>query len=357
MSYKKSVISLMLWMIALSTVQVHANSELWSSYLTQPEKWPQKSALAKQDILPLPAAAIVDKDLAELGRILFHTPSLSKTGDISCASCHRPSVGFSDPTRVSIGINGKKGHRNSPSLLNVDLWDVLFWDGRSTELHIQATGPLTHPSEMGATPQHAEAQVLNLPALTQAWQKAYPDKKVNWPDMALALAEFQTTLRGADTAFDVFYRYAKNQDYAKAKRALTDTQLLGMHIFRTKAGCVNCHNGELFSDQEFHNTGLHYFGRRFEDLGTYELTKIPADMGKFRTPMLRHLAQTSPWMHNGLFDDLKGIVRMYSNGGARPRRPKDLDPMLDFPITSDILEPFDMSKKEEVALLEFLKIL
>jgi cytochrome c peroxidase len=357
MSFKKSTSALMLCFILLNTRNVQADSALWLSYLTPPEKWPQKPALAKQDILPLPNAIKVDNDLAELGRLLFQAPSLSKTGNISCASCHRPSVGFSDPIQVSVGINGQKGHRNSPSLLNVDLWDVLFWDGRATELHIQATDPLTHPFEMGATPKHAEEQVHKLPALNQAWHKAYTNKKVNWPDMALALAEFQKTLRGPDTAFDLFYRYIENQDYAKAKTTLTDAQLLGMHVYRTKAGCVNCHNGELFSDQEFHNTGLHYFGRRFEDLGTYELTNNPADMGKFRTPMLRHLVQTTPWMHNGLFDDLTGIVRMYSHGGARPRRPKDLDSMLAFPVTSDMLVPFKLSKEEESALLEFLKVL
>lgn len=329
---------------------------LWSMYLTSPENWPATAEHATQDITSLPYAS-TDQVLnakEALGQALFSFPKLSSDQQASCASCHFPDVGFSDPSRVSVGAHGKQGTRNSPSLLNVALWDVLFWDGRETDLATQATEPLIHPLEMNSSPEFAEKAIKREPEMLKLWKAAYPNEKVTWTLAANALAAFQNTLKGPHTGFDKFVEAVKHNDHQSAREALSTQELRGLHIYRTTAGCVNCHNGALFSDQAFHNTGLHYFGRKFEDLGVYEITHNVEDMGKFRTPMLRHLMTTRPWMHNGLFDDLRGIVRMYAHGGARPKRPKSLPSTEPYPQTSEILTPFRLSKEEEDALIAFL---
>ena len=357
MNYKQICFFLLASFAFISAALSKDKGDLWQQYLTSQDKWPPISSFAEQDITALPLAKVTEKSLVDLGEALFSFTGLSKTNEISCASCHRPGASFSDPSRVSVGINGRVGKRNSPSLLNVDLWDTLFWDSREHDLATQALEPLVHPDEMGSSPQFAVAKVKENTDLMALWIQSFPTEEVSWPRIAQALAEFQASLRGKETTFDAFFKAAIQSDENSAKNAFSDQQLLGLHVFRTKANCVACHNGTLFSDQKNHNTGLHYFGRKFEDLGVYNLSNNPNDMGKFRTPMLRHLMQTSPWMHNGLFDDLRGIIRMYAHGGARPRRPKDLPIMMAYPETTQILQPFTLSKEEEDALISFLKTL
>jgi len=333
------------------------NEKLWSLYLKPPAEWPQKAAHAEKDILPLPPAPQENTDQVKLGRALFHAQTLSSNGRVSCANCHVKSFGFGDPLALSLGVDGRQGKRNSPPLLNIDLWETLFWDGRATDLADQAIEPLTHHDEMNSTPEAAIKAVKRNRKLSEMYGRAFNGEALKWGNMALALAAFQRTLRGPSGKFDTFYHALENQNFDKAKQAMSTQELHGLHLYRTKAACVNCHNGELFSDQKFHNTGLHYFGRRFEDLGLYEVTKKNEDMGKFRTPMLRHVHLTSPWMHNGLFDNMRGIIRMYAHGGARPARPKTLHEEQYYPETTDILRPFSLTREEEEALLAFLEIL
>ncbi len=335
----------------------NGSEKLWQQYLQSPDAWPKMAPFAEQDVAPLPQAAKINEDEVALGRALFHAKTLSRSRRISCANCHIADAGFGDPLAVSIGAKGREGKRNSPSLLNVDLWQTLFWDGRAQDLAEQAMEPLTHVDEMDSTPQIAQQAVKQNRQLLSLYKQAYGQENVRWDNMATALAAFQSTLRGPDTRFDHFYRAVADAKFEDARKLITTQELRGLHLYRTKAGCVNCHNGELFSDQKFHNTGLHYFGRKFEDLGRYELTGKNEDMGSFRTPMLRHVHQTNPWMHNGLFDSMLGIVRMYKHGGARPKRPQNLPEEQYFPETSEILQPFPLSKEEEEALLAFIKIL
>lgn len=138
---------------------------------------------------------------------------------------------------------------------------------------------------------------------------------------------------------------------------MNDQQLRGLHLFRTKAGCANCHNGPLFTDQKFHNVGLSFYGRRLQDLGRYEFTQAPDDVGAFRTPSLRNVSRTGPWMHNGGFPFLRGIVNFYSAGGVRnkPRPDQVGDPL--FPATSPILQRLDLSREERDDLVAFLETL
>ncbi|MOA19415.1 Methylamine utilization protein MauG precursor [compost metagenome] len=127
-----------------------------------------------------------------------------------------------------------------------------------------------------------------------------------------------------------------------------------MHLFRTKARCVNCHNGPLFTDNQFHNLGLTYYGREYEDLGRYEVTKLPEDVGKFKTPSLRDVMRTRPWFHNGLFDDMDGVLNMYNNGmpQPKPKPEQENDPL--FPKTSPHIKKLGLTKEERDAVVAFL---
>lgn len=166
--------------------------------------------------------------------------------------------------------------------------------------------------------------------------------------LARALAAYVASLRPEKTRFDEFL--------AGSADALDDNELLGLHLFRTQARCMNCHNGPLLTDHQFHNIGLSFYGRRNQDLGRYEATRDPADLGRFRTPSLRNVAQAGPWMHNGLFPDLRGLLRMYNAGMGREAPPADPpDPYA--PRKSEHIKPLDLSPAEIDALLAFLKTL
>ena len=137
----------------------------------------------------------------------------------------------------------------------------------------------------------------------------------------------------------------------------TDQELFGLHLFRTKARCMTCHSGPRLTDDDFHNLGLHFYGRSREDLGRYAVTGAPEDVGAFRTPSLRHVSKTGPWMHNGLIPSLKGVVNLYDEGGARPRPRQEFadDPL--FPETSALLPELNLTPSEKAALIAYLETL
>ncbi|RUO35976.1 cytochrome-c peroxidase [Aliidiomarina shirensis] len=332
------------------------SGDIYSLYLQPMHKWPCYSA-DREDLEPLPKPVEVEQALVSLGETLFHDKNLSSDRSVSCASCHQPEHRFADPRRISPGVEGREGHRNTPSLMNVDLWNVLFWDGRESSLQHLAVQPLTNPLEMNSNPGLAVMRVTEQDRYKALVEEYFGDSTITWQRITEALAAFQLTLRSPENKLDTFLNAIADGNYEVAENALNSEQLLGLHLFRTKANCVACHQGALLSDQKFHNMGLHYFGRRFEDLGVFAVNGEPSDVGKFRTPTLRHLEETRPWMHNGLFDDLLGIVRMYSHGGPRPRpRGENINNPL-FPVTTDELKPFNLTKEEEAALVEFLKVL
>jgi cytochrome c peroxidase len=341
---------------------VHADPEdpasLWQKYLQPQSAWPARAPHADQDLAPLPPPARSPYDAkARLGRLLFHDVALSADETVSCASCHLSAHHMGDERAVSQGVAARDGRRNSPTLMNVDLWQQLFWDGRVGNLTKLSAHPLTDPLELDFSPYQAARRIRRDADYEALWADAFGDAPVVWPRMAEALAAFLETLRSEPGPLDRFLRDIDAGRFEQARTRLSDEQLHGLHLFRTTAGCINCHNGALLSDGDFHNIGLHYFGRKFHDLGRYELTGRIHDMGAFRTATLRHVAETGPWMHNGLFPTLFGIVRMYEHGGARPERPEDLPESEPYPQTSERLQPFTLTPEERRALLAFLAVL
>jgi len=307
---------------------------------------------AAADLAPWPhAVAAPLSPQAQLGQRLFNDPILSASGQISCQSCHHPELGWGDGLSRSVGHNRTQGRRNAPPLYNVVHRDALGWDGAADSLATQLRNAMTHPAEMGVQAsddilQRLERSSAHRPAFTAV----YGDGSIAQPYLDDALMAFLATLE-TPTPLDRFL--------AGDSRRLSDQQLWGMHVFRTKARCINCHAGALLSDQGFHNLGLAFFLQPSQDLGRYQASGKPEDAGRFRTPSLRHVAQTAPYMHNGIFRDLRSVVRFYTQGGGETRVRNDQEaahPLYAFVATkSASLKPVALSDAEIDALTAFLQ--
>ena len=291
-----------------------------------------------------------DKPGVILGKMLFFDPKLSQSNQISCSSCHDPEMGWSDRRRVALGNNHLLGNRNTMSLYNIAERQSFFWDGRAKTLEEQASGPLGAHHEMAMDVKTLPAKIQAVKGYTQLFKNAYGDDKVTYDRIVKAIADFQKTIKSQPSRFDKFLEGKHN--------ALTDEEIYGMHVFRTKARCMNCHNGQYLTDESFHNIGLTYYKRKYEDLGLYNVTKKPEDIGKFKTPQLRDLLLTQPWMHNGLFGDLEGVVNIYDSGmhmmDPTPEK-KQLDP--NYPSADPLLKPLKLTPQEKKALVAFLESL
>jgi cytochrome c peroxidase len=205
---------------------------------------------------------------------------------------------------------------------------------------------LGNAREMANDPAEVVATVASSKGYRERFSTAFGSKDVAMERILQALAAFERTLV-SDGSSD-FDRFLAGQP-----DALSDEAVRGLHLFRTKARCLNCHNGPLFSDEQFHNLGLTYYGRELEDLGRYNVTRDPADVGRFRTPSLRNLGRTGPYMHNGLFE-LDGVINMYSAGmpTITPKEEQREDPL--FPVKSPLLQRLDLAPDERADLKAFL---
>lgn len=366
-------LALSLWLATLlCPVFAQASTDttgLRSLYNKPVAQWPRAeldAEVAQAELAPLPQTA-APKTPAELrkyqlGEQLFSDVILSADNTVSCASCHDAKLQFSDGRTTAVGVQGKTGNRNTPALFNLELWHSYFWDGRTATLKAQALQPISNPIEM-ALPIADAVHKLNASAHYKTlFTQVYNQPQIDSDQLADALAYFELQIKAPRTAYDQFLDAAYSgapERSSSSTAVLNDQQLLGLHLFRTKARCLNCHQGALLSDNKFHVTGLHFYGRPFEDLGRYLETKVATDSGKFRTPSLRAVFHTGPWMHNGLFTQFEGIVAFYNNAGLKARQPKkalkaDAAP---FPEHSPLLQKLQLSKTEQKALTEFLKIL
>lgn len=322
-------------------------------YAVPRQAWPRPTidaGIAWQELAPLPPVTAVPPKRAALGEKLFHDPRLSRSNTLSCASCHQADKGFSNGQAVAVGHEEAHGTRNVPGLWNLDGATSLFWDGRAASLEIQALGPLANPVEMAMSLDRLPAKLDKVAEYRRDFAVAYGPGPITLAKLTNAIAIYERTLRSPVTRFD---RYLAGE-----WSALNEEEVLGLHLFRTKARCLNCHQGARMTDNGFHNLGLTYFARKFEDLGRYEVTGRKEDVGRFKTPGLRGVSHSGPWMHNGLFPQLSGILNMY-NGGMPSPAPSDAiqaaNPL--FPAKSPLLKPLSLSREELDALLAFLLIL
>lgn len=323
-------------------------------YSLSPDQWPAPTIDAgvpwkELGIVPdSPLKPYLDslKNMILLGKTLFFDPRISGSNQISCASCHIPDLSWTDGRGKSVGHDQQANKRNSPTLLNVWFYKHLFWDGRSPSLEDQAFSPINSETEMHSDMPEVMSKLRKIEGYKPLFDSAFGSPEISPETVTQALAVFQRTLTSRKADFDDFLAGQKN--------AMSDAALRGLHLFRTKARCMNCHNGPLFSDNDFHNIGLTYYKRENEDLGRYNVTKKAADVGRFKTPSLRDVIRTRPWMHNGFFDNIEGVMNMYSAGMPQPKpKPDQVGDTL-FPRTDPLIKKLDLTKEEKQDIIAFL---
>jgi len=255
----------------------------------------------------------------ELGKKLFFDVRLSLKGKMSCATCHNPNHGFAEPRAVSVSANGDKQRRNAPTILNAGYLPLVMWDGRFRTLEQQSLEPFSIWGDMSKD----MGEVMEVIAADPDYQRMFLNVSDTGPTvavMAKALAAYQRSLVSGGTRFDQYL-------YGERKDALTDLEKLGYEIFVGRASCINCHDifhksvnplgGAVatFTDSRFHNLGVGYSNGVMKDTGRFEVTRDPANWGAFKTPTLRNVALTSPYMHDGSLATLEDVVDFYNQGG------------------------------------------
>ena len=266
--------------------------------------------------VPIPANNPPTADTIALGRMLYYDDHLSATDKIACANCHNPNLYFTDGRPVSQGVTGKMGSRNAPTVLNAAFNPVQFWDGRATSLEDQAGGPIQNPVEMNLPHDAMVAKIGKITNYQGAFDKAFGKGPITIQKVEMAIASFERTLLSGNSPFDR-YQYGGDQT------AMSPSAIRGLALFKdkNKGNCVTCHTIEekfaVFSDGKFHNlgTGLDSEGN-LKDQGRYNETHLDADRGAFRTPTLRNVAKTAPYMFDGSLKTLKDVVDFYVGGGS-----------------------------------------
>ncbi|MBI3085620.1 MAG: cytochrome-c peroxidase [candidate division NC10 bacterium] len=320
-------------------------------------------ALGPLPPVPVPADNPMSPGKVELGKLLFWDTRLSGDASTSCASCHDPTLGWGTGQALSRGYPGSEHWRNSQTVLNSAYYSKLFWAGEVTSLESQAAAAATGNVAGNGDPVMMEERLRQIPEYVRRFKEIFA---VDQPTIELAwqaIAAFERTLvsKAENVPFD---RYAKGD-----QSALSPEAKRGLALFQGKAGCIQCHNGSLLSDDSYHNLGvpenalfesspLHQITLRYQhvirgvpeklyrsadsDLGLYYTTKREEDRGKFRTPSLRELKYTAPYMHNGVFASLEEVIEFYDRAGGTD------------PNKSPLLKPLRLSDQEKKDLLAFL---
>jgi cytochrome c peroxidase len=308
------------------------------------------TAVAIEAPLGLPPVAIPadnppTADSIALGRKLFFDVRLSADDTVSCATCHNPQLSFTDGLPGSRGIGKKIGRRNAPTVLNSAYYSTYFWDGRAASLEQQAGFPIANPDEMGQSHELSIKKFEKIPEYKKEFELVYGPGRLTIEKIENALASYERTLLSGDSAFDRYY-------FTGDKTALSAEAVRGLKIFtdKNRANCVTCHTIQekfaTFSDGKFHNLGAGVNSKgELTDLGRYEQTKVEVDKGAFRTPDLRNVAKTAPYMHDGSLKTLKDVVDFYDGGGTS-------NPNLDKEI-----KELKLSEREREDLVAFLESL
>ncbi len=297
----------------------------------------------------------------ELGRQLYFDPRLSKDSTVSCASCHDPSMGYTAHTKTGIGIDGQAGGRNSPVAYNRILSGKQFWDGRVDSLEAQAVGPIANPIEMGFTHEGVVKRLASMPVYAKQFEKVFGDVTID--AVGMAIAAFERVIVTAPSPYDYNEQWRPYQDYeaedfeddpelaelyAAAKAGveahpMSESAKRGREIFFTEKGnCTACHVGANLADEKYHNIGVG-MDKDQPDVGRFAVTKDEADMGAFKTPTIRNVALTAPYMHDGSVATLEEVVEWYDKGGHPSK------------YLSEKIRPLKLSEQDQADLVEFMK--
>lgn len=327
---------------------------LRAAYQLPPDQWPAATidpGVQAQELgrLPEPVHPKSNPDSQqkrELGELLFFEPRLSGSAQMACASCHDPDLGWADGRTVSFGHSRKVLQRNAPTIQNTAHVTPLFWDGRSPDLEDQAVQVMLNQDEFRSDPNQVSERLGSIPEYRRRFAEVFGEETITVERAAQAIACFVRSVNGGHSRFDIFLR--------GRHAALTDQEIRGLHVFRTNGRCMNCHHGPNLTDNKLHNTGLSLYGRRFEDLGAYLVTNDPEDVGKFKTPTLRDIGNTGPYMHHGLFHDLDVTIGSYNAGNPEAKRRSDQqdDPL--YPTKSPLIKKLSLTDQEVADLKAFL---
>ena len=308
------------------------------------------------------------REIVVLGERLYFDKRLSADGTVSCASCHDPATAFTSRDTVAVGIRNQRGTRNAPTLLNVKFGESFFWDGRALSLEDQAKHPLLNAAEMGLENESAlVARLSSIPEYREAFRRTFPRGGITLDNAAKAIAAYERTLLSKDSPFDRFMEGDGN--------AITKNQKKGWELFKGKAKCIDCHpytkSSPFFTDSKFYNTGIsiseqtfselerraqEIVGRAtdpgslaheagFSELGRFLVTQRSSDIGAFKTPTLRDIELTWPYMHDGSIRTLLDVMRFYNQGGGK-------NPNLDAK-----LQPLHLTDEEMNCIVEFMRSL
>jgi len=296
--------------------------------------------------VPIPADNPPTEETIALGRRLYYDPLLSVDSTISCASCHAPQFAFSDNRPVSEGVGKKTGTRHAPTVINSAYFTTQFWDGRAPTLEEQAKGPMANPVEMAHTLDGVVKRLQADAKYPELFKTAWGTDQITIDMVAKSIASFERTVIAGDSPFDRFY-------YGHDFKAMPASAQAGLRIFMSpkKGNCEVCHTigkeYSLFTDNKFHNLGVGADTRgELNDVGRYAVTKADADMGCFKTPSLRNLANRGRYMHDGTFPTVKDALAHYIGGG-------NWNPHLDKEIHS--LDRLTFDERDD--LLAFLEAL
>ena len=331
--------------------------------------------------VPVPADNPQSPAKVLLGERLFNDKRLSSTGEIGCVSCHDPALAFTDsPKRVSVGVKSLTGTRNAPTVINAAFMKSMFWDGREPDLENQSHQPFVNPVEGGLADHGPLLTTVRAdPAYVAAFQAVFgkTGEAITMTEVGQAIASFERTLVAGDSAFDRYY-------YAGDRQALTEQQQRGLELFLAKGRCVSCHVIEqdqaLFTDSEFHNVGVginqiqdqvprlagaflaaKHAGAdvdvtvltdpKASELGRFAVGEDIATVGAFKTPTLRNIARTAPYMHDGSLKTLREVIVHYNLGGKTDEA-QTVNPYL-----SGGIRPLGLTDQEIDDLVAFLESL
>ncbi|MFT7032696.1 MAG: cytochrome c peroxidase [Cyclobacteriaceae bacterium] len=283
----------------------------------------------------------------DLGKYLFFDPVLSADKSISCASCHKPDLGFSDGKGQSVGIHNSKLTRSAPTLWNSAYLKTFFWDARATSLEEQMQGPLFSEHEMGTTPEALLSTLNNIPEYKRLFEEAYPKRKyndINLEEIYTAIAAFESSLISLNSKYD---RYAHGYH-----EALNPNEIEGMNVFRSfVARCAECHTPPLFTNQQIAVLGTPDPEGMPFDPGAQTPSNDPSVRGGFKVPSLRNIEKTAPYMHSGRFETLRETVQFYTNGRGHAV-PEGEDLILHWHIWEPNLTDYELDR-----VVDFLKTL
>lgn len=282
----------------------------------------------------VPADNPVTAAKIELGKQLYFDKRLSIDNTVSCASCHDPKKGWSNGERFATGVKGQKGGRSAPTIINSGYQYYQFWDGRAIQLEGQALGPIENPIEMAMPLDKLVVKLNGIDGYRKGFKQVFGSADVTKENVAKAIATFERTILSGDAPYDRFK--------AGDASALSSAAQRGMKVYFNKANCSACHAGHRFTDGGFHNVGVG-IDDKDPDIGRVAISKLEGDRGSFKTPTLREIAKTAPYMHDGRFAALEDVIEYYVKGGVK-------NPQLDEEIF-----PLKLSEQDKKDLVTFLK--